>query len=124
MVFAGKAFLTIDDIESSPSFAGLWSMEKKQLYELKTQLIIPMWLREQLIGFLVLSERKGGESYSQEEIDLLYTLVNNAAVETNLFPDSDSNEFLTVSVGVANYPKDGKAAEELLECAAFKKRRA
>jgi diguanylate cyclase (GGDEF)-like protein len=232
----GKAFLTIDDIESSPSFAGLWSMEKKQLYELKTQLIVPMWLREQLVGFLILSERKGGESYSQEEIDLLYTLVNNAAVvienakmyeeakhqaitdgltklynhryfhevlgqlihdktysvfsvamidvdlfklyndlyghsagdkalarmaevirqatrqediiaryggeefavifpniegyeslkaieairkevETNLFPGCSNNEFLTISVGVANYPKDGKAAEELLECA-------
>ncbi|HYF83392.1 MAG TPA: diguanylate cyclase [Clostridia bacterium] len=232
----GKPFLTIDDIESSPCFAGLWSMEKKQLYELKTQLIVPMWLREQLIGYLILSERKGGESYSQEEIDLLYTLVNNAAVvienakmyeeakqqaitdgltklynhryfhevlgqlihdkiykvfsvamidvdlfklyndlyghsagdkalarlaevireatrqediiaryggeefavifpniegyeslkaidairkavETNLFSDSGSNELLTISVGVANYPKDGKAAEELLECA-------
>lgn len=232
----GKAILTIDDIESSPSFASLWSVEKKQLYEQKTQLIVPMWLREQLIGFLVLSERKGGESYSQEEIDLLYTLVNNAAVvienakmyedakhqaitdgltklynhryfhevlgqlihdktysffsvamidvdlfklyndlyghsagdkalaklaevirraarpgdiiaryggeefavifpniegceslraidairkavETNLFSDSGSNELLTISVGVANYPKDGKTAEELLECA-------
>lgn len=232
----GKAFLTIEDIESAPSFAGLWSMEKKQLYELKTQLIVPMWLREQLIGFLVLSEKKGGESYSQEEMDLLYTLVNNAAVvienakmyeeakyqaitdgltklynhryfhevlgrmiherkhkvfsvamidvdlfklyndlyghsagdkalariaevirqstrpediiaryggeefavifpdiegydslraieairkavENSLFHGNDSNEFLTISVGVANYPKDCKTAEELLECA-------
>lgn len=232
----GKAFLTIEDIESAPSFAGLWSMEKKQLYELRTQLIVPMRLREQLIGFLVLSEKKGGESYSQEEMDLLYTLVNNAAVvtenakmyeeakyqaitdgltklynhrylhevlgriihdktykvfsvamidvdlfklyndlyghsagdkalariaevirqatrpediiaryggeefavvfpniegyeslkaieairrevENTLFHGSESNEFLTISVGVANYPKDGKTAEELLECA-------
>ena len=232
----GKAFLTIDDIESAPSFAGLWSMEKKQLYELKTQLIVPMWLREQLIGFLILSEKKGGESYSQEEMDLLYTLVNNAAVvienakmyeeakyqaitdgltklynhrhfhevlgqiihdkaykvfsvamidvdlfklyndlyghsagdkalariaevirkatrqediiaryggeefavifpniegyeslkaieairkavETIINSDTGSNELLTISVGVANYPKDCKTAEELLECA-------
>lgn len=232
----GRAFLTIDDIESAPSFAGLWSIEKKQLYELRTQLIVPMRLREQLIGFLVLSEKKGGESYSQEEMDLLCTLVNNAAVvienakmyeeakyqaitdgltklynhryfhevlgglihdktykafsvamidvdlfklyndlyghsagdkaltriaevirqatrqedviaryggeefavifpniegyeslkaieairkavETKLFSNADSNELLTISVGVANYPKDGKAAEELLECA-------
>lgn len=232
----GKAFLTIEDIESSPSFAGLWSMEKKQLYELRTELIVPMRLREQLIGFLILSEKKGGESYSQEEMDLLYTLVNNAAVvienakmyedakfeaitdgltklynhrhfhevlgqfihdkthgvfsvamidvdlfklyndlyghsagdkaltriaeiirqatrqediiaryggeefavifsnieghesfkaieairkavETNFYNTSDNNEFLTISVGVASYPKDGRTAEEILEYA-------
>ncbi len=232
----GKTFLTIEDIESAPSFTGLWSMEKKQLYELKTEFIVPMRLREQLIGFLILSEKKGGESYSQEEMDLLYTLVNNAAVvienakmyedakylaitdgltrlynhryfheklgqiihdktygvfsvamidvdlfklyndlyghsagdkalariaeiisqttgqediiaryggeefavifpniegyeslkaieairkavETNFYNASDNYEFLTISVGVANYPKHGKTAEEILECA-------
>lgn len=232
----GKTLLTIEDIESSPFFTGLWSMEKRQLYNLKTELIVPMRLREQLIGLLILTEKKGGESYSQDEMDLLFTLANNAAVvmenakmyedakyqaitdgltklynhryfheilgkfiqeksyeffsvamidvdlfklyndlhghssgdkaleriaevlrqsarkediiaryggeefavifpgiegyesfkaieairkavESSFFSTSDSNEFLTISVGVANYPRDGKTAEEILDCA-------
>lgn len=76
----GKALLSIGEIESLPFFTGLWSAEKKQLYEMETELIVPMRLREQLIGFVILSEKKGGEAYSQGEVDLLFTLVNNAAV--------------------------------------------
>lgn len=76
----GNTLLTIGEIESSPFFKGLWSKEKRQLYTLQTELIIPIKLREELIGLLILSEKKGGQSYSQEEMDLVYTLVNNAAV--------------------------------------------
>ena len=76
----GKTMLTISEIESSPFFTGLWSMEKKQLYNMGTELIVPIKLRELLIGFIILSEKKGGEVYSQDEMDLLFTLMNNAAV--------------------------------------------
>lgn len=76
----GKTLLTIKDIETSSFFTSLWTMEKKQLYELETEIILPIKLREQLIGLIILSERNGGESYSQEEMDLLFTLINNAAV--------------------------------------------
>lgn len=76
----GKTMLTIGEIERQPFFAGLWSEEKKQLYTLDTEIIVPIKIREQLIGILILSEKKGGEVYSQEEMDLLMTLVNNAAI--------------------------------------------
>ncbi len=76
----GKLLLTMSEIDSSPFFTGLWSMEKKQLRNMGTELIVPIKLRDQLIGFLILSEKKGGESYTQEEMDLLFTLMNNAAV--------------------------------------------
>lgn len=76
----GKTMLTIGEIERQPFFAGLWSEEKKQLYTLNTEIIVPIKIREQLIGILILSEKKGGEVYSQEEMDLLMTLVNNAAI--------------------------------------------
>lgn len=75
-----KNLLTIGEIESLSFFASLWSVEKKQLYSLETELIVPIRLREELIGMIILSERKGGEAYSQQEMDLLYTLVNNVAV--------------------------------------------
>ena len=76
----GKTMITIEEIERQPFFAGLWSEEKKQLYTLDTEIIVPIKIREQLIGILILSEKKGGEVYSQEEMDLLMTLVNNAAI--------------------------------------------
>lgn len=76
----GKTMLTMSEIESSPFFTSLWSMEKKQLQNMGTELIVPIKLRDQLIGFIILSEKKGGEVYSQDEMDLLFTLMNNAAV--------------------------------------------
>lgn len=76
----GNTMITIDEIERLPFFTGLWSEEKKLLYTLDTKLIVPIKIREELIGIVILSEKKGGEVYSQEEMDLLMTLVNNAAV--------------------------------------------
>ena len=232
----GKALLSIDEIDSLPFFTGLWSMEKKQLHDLGTEIIVPVNLREQLIGLLILSEKKDGEAYSEAEMDFMATLMNNAAVvienaklyeeakhqaitdgltklynhryfheilgdyvhnkrcdvfslaiidvdlfkiyndlyghsagdkalakisevlrqttrsediiaryggeefaiifphiegaeslkaietirravENSFFSSNQINEFLTISVGVASYPKDGKTTEEILECA-------
>jgi diguanylate cyclase (GGDEF)-like protein/putative nucleotidyltransferase with HDIG domain len=76
----GNSLLTIGEIENSALFTSLWHVERKLFYDLDTELIAPIRLREQIIGMIVLSEKKGGEPYSQEEIDLLYTLMNNAAV--------------------------------------------
>ncbi len=75
-----KSWLTINEIENLPYFAGLWRTEKQQLYKLETELIVPIKLRDEIIGLLVISEKKTGESFTQEEIDLLTTLTNNAAV--------------------------------------------
>lgn len=76
----GESILSMEEIESLPLFTVLWSVEKEQLYKMETELIVPIKLREQLIGILVLSEKKSGETYLQEEIDLLFTLMNNVAV--------------------------------------------
>nr|WP_279381048.1 diguanylate cyclase [Alkaliphilus hydrothermalis] len=231
-----KSTLTINEIESSPYFTSLWRMEKKQLHRLGTELIIPIRLRHTIVGLLIITEKKRGEAYSQEEMDLLITLTNNAAVgienaklyedakyqaitdgltklynhrhfheilgkfiednsckvfsvamidvdlfklyndlyghsagdralakiadvlrqatrkediiaryggeefaiifpnidgaqslkaietlrkavESSFYSSSDVNEFLTISVGVANYPQDGETAEEMIDCA-------
>lgn len=76
----GNSLLTMGEIENSALFTCLWSIEKEQLRSLNTELIAPIRLREQLIGLIVLAEKKGGEPYSQEEMDLLFTLMNNVAV--------------------------------------------
>jgi diguanylate cyclase (GGDEF)-like protein/putative nucleotidyltransferase with HDIG domain len=76
----GKPTLSMEEIEGLPMFSGLWSVEKRQLYDLMVELIIPIKLRDELIGFTILSEKKTGGAYTSEEFDLIFTLVNNAAI--------------------------------------------
>jgi len=75
-----EILLSYGDIERLPYFKSLWSSEVKQLRDLKMDVMIPIKFRDDVIGMLIVSEKKGGESYSQNEMDLLYTLMNNAAV--------------------------------------------
>lgn len=76
----GNSYLTLKDIECLSYFTSLWSLEKKQLNDLETELIVPIKFREQITGLVILSEKRNGEVYSQSEIELLYTLLNNASV--------------------------------------------
>lgn len=76
----GKPTLTIDEIESLAYFSGLWRVEKKLLYDIEAKIIVPIKLRDDIIGLIILSEKKGGESYFQEEMDFLFTLANNVAI--------------------------------------------
>jgi len=75
-----EILLSYGDIERLPYFKSLWSSEIKQLRNLQMDVMIPIKFRDDIIGMLIVTEKKGGESYSQNEIDLLYTLMNNAAV--------------------------------------------
>ncbi|ERJ11992.1 diguanylate cyclase [Haloplasma contractile] len=77
--YDGNPVLTIGQIENSQHFASLWGKEKKQLSKLELELIVPILYREELMGLFILSENKSGEAYTKAEIDLLSTLVNNAA---------------------------------------------
>ncbi|XMB86030.1 diguanylate cyclase [Mycoplasmatota bacterium WC44] len=76
----GNSYLTLKEIECLPFFTSLWSLEKKQFYDMETELIVPIKFREQITGLVILSEKRNGEVYSQSEIELLYTLLNNASV--------------------------------------------
>lgn len=75
-----NTFLTSGDIDRSPHFSSLWEAEKKQLAALDADLFIPIKLRDELTGLLVLSEKTNGKPYIHSDIDMLVTLVNNAAL--------------------------------------------
>lgn len=76
----GETLLTLGKIENSPTFSSLWGEEKQLLLNLKTELLIPIRHREKISGLLILTEKHSSEAYSSDEIDLIHTLVNNAAV--------------------------------------------
>lgn len=66
-------------IDNHVMFKGLWDSEKALIKNLNTEIIAPIRYSEELIGFVVLSERKDQTPYSIEESDFLETIVNNAA---------------------------------------------
>lgn len=75
-----KYILTMPEIDTMPQFTSLWSVEKKLLKSMKTEFIAPITLRENLLGLVLVAEKISEDSYSQEKLDLLFTLLNNAAI--------------------------------------------
>lgn len=72
--------LSMSYIQNAAYFAGLWEAEKEHLSRLEAKFFIPIKLREKLTGVLILSDKKDGESYTEEDNDLLFTMVNSAAL--------------------------------------------
>ncbi|OPJ55296.1 sensor domain-containing diguanylate cyclase/phosphohydrolase [Alkalithermobacter paradoxus] len=73
-------FLTIDHIDRLSNFQSLWNYEKDYFQKNDIQLFIPIKLRDELIGILLLSKKKNDENYSEDDIDLLLIIANSSAV--------------------------------------------
>lgn len=72
--------LTIEDIEKQSLFKSLWENEKKQFKELNAKLFIPIKLMNNLIGFILLSNKKEDAPFYQFEKDLLLTIASSMAL--------------------------------------------
>jgi diguanylate cyclase (GGDEF)-like protein/putative nucleotidyltransferase with HDIG domain len=64
----------------APEFKGLWQADTTALNASEVELLCPMRNKGKLIGILALSKKHSGGSYSRDDIDLLMTLANGAAV--------------------------------------------
>ncbi|MEK6714720.1 MAG: histidine kinase N-terminal 7TM domain-containing protein, partial [Candidatus Omnitrophota bacterium] len=64
---------------------------KQNFAALKAQLIIPAFRMGNLIGFLVLGEKRSERGYSQEDVEVLMVLANHAtlAIENAIFSESE-----------------------------------
>jgi diguanylate cyclase (GGDEF)-like protein/putative nucleotidyltransferase with HDIG domain len=67
-------------IDVAPEFKGLWQADTTALNASEIELLCPMRNKGKLIGILALSKKHSGGSYSRDDIDLLMTLANGAAV--------------------------------------------
>ncbi|MBI2850744.1 MAG: hypothetical protein HYX80_06855 [Chloroflexi bacterium] len=67
-------------IDVIPQLKGLWEKEKAVLDELELALLCPIRSKGRLSGILAVGAKKSGIPYSDEEIDLLMTMANEAAV--------------------------------------------
>lgn len=53
---------------------------KKELDKLHCSVCIPSFWNERLLGFLILGDKRSGEVFTEEEVDLLSTLSNSVAI--------------------------------------------
>ena len=69
-----------ESIDLLPEFKSLWLSEKEDIESLELELFCPLRRKGILVGILVLSRKMSDTSYSGEDIDLLTTMANEAAV--------------------------------------------
>ena len=63
-----------------PHGKGLWEAEREELRSLEASLLCPILARGNLTGIVVLGPKERGRPYTDEEADLLLTMVSGAAV--------------------------------------------
>jgi signal transduction histidine kinase len=72
--------LTRHDLDVAPEFKGLWVQEREVLDRLGTELLVPLLVRDELVGILILGPKLSGSPYSSDEQLTLTTLANQTAV--------------------------------------------
>ena len=93
----GKA-LKRELIDIIPQFKGLWEAERVVFKAPGVELLCPIRSKGKLIGILAVGKKQSDSPYSDEEVDLLMTIANEAAVaiENAGMLDSLKNEQLRV----------------------------
>ena len=69
-----------NELESIPIMKSLWKDELDYLLELKAELFIPLKTKNELVGILVLGQKRSEVPYSQEDVSTLTTLANQTSV--------------------------------------------
>jgi signal transduction histidine kinase len=72
--------LTRHDLDVAPEFKGLWVQEREVLDKLGAELLVPLLVRDELIGMLILGPKLSGSPYASDEQLTLTTLANQTAV--------------------------------------------
>jgi signal transduction histidine kinase len=72
--------LDLKQIDKIPQLKGLWQVEREQLTASALELLYSIKSRGKLIGILALSKRQSEGLYSQEDIELVMSLANQAGI--------------------------------------------
>ena len=72
--------LTRDEMEAMPQFRALWAQEREELDRIEAELFVPLLVRDELIGILILGPKLSEVPYSRDEQLTLTTLANQTAV--------------------------------------------
>ncbi len=72
--------LHVREVETAPQFHSLWGDEQEVLKRLGAQLLVPLLVKNELVGILAVGPKLTGEMHSGEEELTLSTLANQTAV--------------------------------------------
>jgi len=75
-----KETLTRQDLDVLPQLKALWAQEREDLDRIEAELFVPLLVREELIGLLILGPKLSEVPYSPDEQLTLTTLANQTAV--------------------------------------------
>ncbi len=63
-----------------PQFKGLWGQERKDLEIMEVEFFVPLIVRQELIGILMMGPKRSEESYTADDQLTLMTLANQTAI--------------------------------------------
>lgn len=72
--------LRMEMLDVIPEGKALWESEREALESRETELLCPIGSRGELVGILALGQRGSGRPYKDDEIEVLVTISNGAAV--------------------------------------------
>lgn len=67
-------------MDAIPQFKSLWEVERNALKTSGVEVLCPIRSKGNLIGILSLGEKQSESAYSEDEIDMLMTMANEAAI--------------------------------------------
>jgi diguanylate cyclase (GGDEF)-like protein/putative nucleotidyltransferase with HDIG domain len=110
-------------IDVAPEFKGLWQADTTALNASEVELLCPMKSKGKLIGILALSKKHSDGFYSRDDMDLLMTLANEAAVvieNAQLYAEAKQRANTDELTGLFNHRCfHQRLDEEIARCSRF-----
>ena len=63
--------LTMGEIKNKVQFRALWDEELRLLRDMEAEILVPMQCRNQLVGIVLLTEKRNNITYTMDDLDLL-----------------------------------------------------
>ncbi len=110
-------------IDVAPEFKGLWEVEGNMIEGVEMELLVPMKSKGKLVGILALSKKESGGLYSSDDIELVTTLIHEAAVaieNAQLYAQARERAHIDELTGLYNHRYfHERLDEEISRCSRF-----
>jgi len=115
-------FLSEDQSDMPPGLREAWDVERIASGA-SVELLVPMKSKDRLVGLLALSKKESGGSYSSDDVDLVMTLVHEAAVaveNAQLYAQAKERAHIDELTGLYNHRYfHERLDEEISRCSRF-----
>jgi len=110
-------------LDTAPEFKKLRPMERSLIEKTGIELLLPIQSKGKLVGILALNAKESGDLYSSDDIDLLMTLVSEAAIvieNAQLYSEAKEKAHIDELTGLFNHRYfHERLNEEIARCSRF-----